>query len=372
MIIYDPSADFGIKADPYVPIYEVETVEDVIVEGSTTPTINKDANILNTEGSTIDFNALITAQIGDDPAFTARNPEVATVSELGYVERVSDGTAQILVESGYNKQIVSVPVSREVGTTTSVFSSWRSGSLAKFVTDRTAALTSGVTPSFETRSLTSGSCFCLPYLSAMNGIAESVNGSTWMGFTAITTRHVVTVAHIGDYTGLTISFNAGSTVNRILTRRYVVPGTDVAVYLLDSALPSTVRPLRLLPSNISLYLPNPQFSVPLLFTDRNQLANIGATTFINSENFGISRYSGVDPGFYDIPSNGTSGKPVMVTTATVSISIAVLGLFAYSTSGRSLHALDWAGIIPAVDALAGISTGLQPTRVSLGVYPQYP
>lgn len=370
MIIFSESSQIAVKSDPDYDVFTSSAVSVVVVEGEVTPQTNKDANLLVSESSEVRTDGQIPYLISDSPSFTSQTPSIATVDSSGYVTRVTNGTAKILVEAGPNRQNVFVPVSYQTGEETVSLSSWATGSLAKFVTDRIASLTAGVVPSPATRSRFSGSCFCLSYLGAMTGVAIEVNGSPWMGFTAITARHVITVAHIGDYSGRKILFGDGTL--RTLTHRYVVPGVDIAVYLMDSQVPNTVRVLRLLPSDLSLYLPNPQYGVPLLFLDRNDYVNIGSTGFINSSAFSVSRYNGVNSGFYDFPQEGTSGKPVMITTNLASVSLSIIGLLTYPESGPSLHALDWTSIIPAVDSLAGISTGLQPARNFLGSYPQYP
>lgn len=369
MIDYSPSSGLAIKADPYIPEYLVTPDEVIIEEGSSTPIIDKDANLLSVEGTTVDNNSQISGQLGDNPSYTSQNTSVATVTEGGYVSRVSDGDARILVESKGDKQILTIPVSREIGIIKNTFSSWRTGSLAKFINDRNVSLTDGIEPSFDTRYRFSPNLFCVSYSSRLASIADTVNGSSWMGFTAITTRHVVTVAHIGDYTGRTITFGGQS---KTLIARYVVPGAfDTAVYLMDSGI-SDSNVIRIAPANLSLYLPSPGWGFPLWFADRDDMINIGKSVFLDDRSIGVYPASPQFDGFYDTPVVGTSGKPIMVPTMNVSLSLMMVGMFTYSDAGPTIHALDWPSIIPAVDALAGISTGLQPTRASLGIYTQYP
>jgi hypothetical protein len=384
MLFYDASSPFCLKADPYVPVYDVVTVEDVIEEGSTTPVINKDANTLTVEGATIDYNATITGQLGDNPSFVAQNPSIATVDDNGNVTRVSDGTAKIRASSRGNNQILSVPVSRDTGVTTSGFSSWRSGTLAKMSDDRTNAIVSGLTASATTRALfnypsspslpvRNPGAFLHPNANATCAIAESVNGSSWMGFTAITKRHVVAVAHIGNYTGLKAKFvdPSSNRYERTLTQRYEVPGVDVAVYLLDSDLPFSVNPVPLLPTTALNYIPNTQYPVPMVFVDRNNYGNICRTLSLTSSTLVIAPIAGARGTFYNTPVEGTSGKPILIHYGSLSGQMALVALFTYSGSGPALHALNWSEIIPAVDIMAGISTGYQPARANLSSFTSY-
>lgn len=381
MIVYDPSSGYDLKSESFAPVYEVKEIQIIVTPGTSTPGIVKDANVLNQDAATVLKQAKIDGPINPSPSFTSLTPLVASVSSDGFVARVSDGTAKIRADYGGDSQRFDIPVKLEDSAVATSFVSWRAGSLAKFVNDRINTLITGLTPSDATRRLFDGairnpSMFFSPYAQGLTSVAYAVGGSPYMGFTAITARHVVGCSHIGDYSGQQVSFvtTANVRVNRTLVKAYFVPGydADTAVYLLDSALPTSIVPAKLAPTNVGNYLPNAKFPVPFIFPDRDQLINIARSSRLDAAKVQLYPFSDSRAGFYNLPQDGTSGKPIMIPYGSSASSLCILGTFTYRESGPSLHALPWTSIIPALDASAGVSTGLQPVRASFAAFTAYP
>jgi hypothetical protein len=377
MITFDPSASNLCKAEHrFVPAFTISPVQVVIDAGSSEGETHEDANVLVEYDATIDTNRQITSNKFARTSYTSETPSIATVSDTGYVQRVSDGTALIRARTGTNDQRLRCPVSRVTPTTGTTFESWVFGTLAAFADTAVRGSIEGVEPSSATRSIFDGEfrnlwLFCSAYEEALTAIVGSRNGSGWMGFTAITPRHTVHAAHAVHGVGDTLIFKTvdGTSVTRTTTHRYVVPGTDIVVFLLDSDLPASIKPMPLAPTNIGDFLRNPEYGVPLLFADRNNLMNAVLSYQLTSDILSLTAPSGDMAGFYDFPEEGTSGKPVMIPYSATGL--ALLMTFTSPNHGPSYHARDWPAIIAALDALGGVSTGYLPARANLSAFTEF-
>lgn len=377
MIRFDPSVSSLCKAEHRnSPTFTVVPVQVIVEAGSSEADVNEDANVLVEYDATIDTNAQITSDGFSKTLFESLTPEIATVNDLGYVQRVTDGTARIIAATGPNKQALKVPVSRVTPTTGTEFVSWVNGTLAHFANAAVIDMIDGVDPSSSTRSIFDGEyrnlhLFCGAYAEALTAIVKARNGGGWYGFTAITPRHVVHAAHAVHGVGDTLVFKTvdGGDVTRTTTHRIVVEGTDICVFTLDSDLPASIKPMPLAPTNIGDFLRNPGYGVPLLFADRNNLMNIALSNSLTSSYLNIGFPTGDMAGFFDVPEEGTSGKPVMVPYS--STGLALLMTFTSPFSGPSYHSRNWSSIIAALDASAGISTGYIPSRANLSAFTEF-
>lgn len=107
------------------------------------------------------------------------------------------------------------------------------------------------TPSYVRSTTCWGAGFDLTCVSPWN----SGNAHLWAG-TAITPRHIVMANHAYVQTGATIRFitSTGGVVTRTVSNSMQVGSTDIRIGLLDSDLPDSITPAKLLPDDWSRWL----------------------------------------------------------------------------------------------------------------------
>lgn len=378
MITYSENTDHSIKASHLIaPNYTVESVENLIEEGSSSTETHHDAVVNVTDFSVVDFNAQIFTDAFTDTIYTSMN-EVATVDDFGKVERIINGKAIIEAQVGPNRQKLEIQVYRQDPIDLTVFTEWVSGSIAHFVDARIRTLTQSISPSDQTRLIFQGNTrnsqlFCAAYQESMTGMARYCDGSSHIGYTAITKRHVVSCYHSNTAlsTGQTLTFvtQAGQEINRTITHAYRVGSTDILMYLLNQDLPTSIKPLKIFPSNLSNYIKNPQYRFPLLYSDRNNLMNIMSSKNIDSNSLLFNAASEEFYGFFTIPQTGTSGKPILIPVS--NSELAIFCTFTTPFSGPAYHARNWSTLIASLDVLAGISTGYTPTTANLSAFTSF-
>ncbi len=141
------------------------------------------------------------------------------------------------------------------------------------------------------------------------------------GGTAITAQHIINNTHVAIAHGRTVRFITAEppylVVNRVITGKASLPNTDLTVYALDSPLPPTITPCKVLPSNYASYLGYLENGrPPIMVLDQEEKANV-------HELRGFA-YQGpnawfVQPGlhrkrveFYEGVEIGDSGNPVFL------------------------------------------------------------
>lgn len=382
MIAYNPSAGFYARGfHPRAPVFSISEREVLIDPGTTVTQTENDAVVTNHTGATIETNQQIIPD-GFYPTSFAILSGSATISSSGYVQSILESSGnsdvKILAETGPDQQVLQTGVSLVDPGTITTLESWVAGSYGKYASESGPALVADKTGTSQNRQVfvegaRNPDLFCSAYSAALTGIAWwGSHYGTYIGFTAITSRHVVSCAHAGDATGHSVNFitSDGNEVVRQLVRSYIGPGIDRITYLLDSDLPSSIVPIPLLPANFVSYMTHPAFRLPCIFIDRDNLANYAEFFGMIPANCFIQAPAG-NPGlsFYTEPVTGTSGKPIMALTG--ASSIALISTFSSPGAGPSLHALDWSSAIAALDASAGISTGYVPTRANLSAFTEY-
>ena len=151
--------------------------------------------------------------------------------------------------------------------------------------------------------------------------------------TAITPRHVVFAAHYPVKTGVTITFHdrAGNPHQRTLTERIslrknsIEEGrSDITVVLLDSPLPPSIKPFRLLPPRTDYEYTLPE--TPVIVTEQKRRAFIhkvsrpyrNIISFRKNESFSESLYKNLIKGDSGHPSFIlVGGEPVLIETHSV-------------------------------------------------------
>jgi hypothetical protein len=364
--------------------------DTIVTTGSVADSTVNDRNITTQTSATVDRAGDIDATESVIGTFTpylsfeSLDTGIATVDSVGNVTRVSDGTARILVKTRMMTKRIDVPVSRTSATTV-VFNSYVAGSLAKECSDavdtRLAGKTASVAkPIYSTANHDAGSyvrntgCWAADIDLTCVSPWNSSGGTAYAG-TAISPRHIIFARHYQIPAGATVRFiTTGNTVvTRTMTTVQSLSGSgypyDLTIGLLDSALPSTITPAKVLPSNVLDYLPSLSltYSIPALAIDREEKALVAdlfdlAGTYVTfHQPVNATRLT-----YFESLISGDSGnpafliiddEPVLITTWT----------FGGGGSGPRLHALH-TEVNAAMTTLGG---GYSLTAKSLSAFTDY-
>lgn len=214
--------------------------------------------------------------------------------------------------------------------------------------------------------------------------------------TAVTPQHILFAAHYSFQAGDTIRFVTSD--NTVITRTIVQIGNvlkgeasvDAGMALLDSALPSSITPCKIFPSNFSSYLPASAitgsvsaYRLPLLVLDQEekgivmdilripeQITTVGqAVTGDSYTAFSIPELSD-RVSFYENIISGDSGNPIF---AVIGNELWLVSTFFGSTAGPAYNALvtELNAMINTLDTAQGISTGFTITEGDFSSFTTY-
>lgn len=204
--------------------------------------------------------------------------------------------------------------------------------------------------------------------------------------TAITPRHVVLAEHYPLHQGDSIRFVTSN--NTVITRTVVKAsnisyngvGTDARIVLLDSDLPSSIKPCNIFPDNFETYLPagvssNTMQSLPLLCTDQQEKGLILDFIKENDSESTPSLQWGSPSianrlAFYEPIIVGDSGNPIFVVTDS---ELWLLSTFHGGTGGPFYGGLvsELNEKIIELDTLQGDITGYTVTEGDLSSFNTY-
>jgi hypothetical protein len=364
--------------------------DTVITPGSTVTSTVDDRNITTNTAATVDRAGDVEAEESVIGTFTpflryeSLDPSIATVDSVGNLTRVSDGTARIVARTALRKKLVSVPVSRQTATTV-VFNGYVTGSLARNCGDAVDTRIAGKTaatakPIFSTANHDAGTyvrntnCWAANLDLTCVSPWNSAGGISYAG-TAISSRHIIFARHFQIPTNATIRFitTDNQVVTRTMTAKQSLSGsdatTDLTIGLLDSALPASITPAKVLPANTPDYLPSigRVYAIPALAIDREENALITCLYQLTGD---MARFqspsNATRVGYYEPLISGDSGnpafliidnEPVLITTWT----------FGGAGGGPRIHALH-TEINAAMTTLGG---GQQLSVKSLSAFTDY-
>ncbi len=177
------------------------------------------------------------------------------------VRRTADGVATVVARTPWLTRRTTVSMTRTVGVTSKTFVSFVAGSLAKHLLDSMTTLATGkssfnqplfTATNFAGQQYTRNTECWVPL--DLSGIAMS-DDSLGRGC-AVSPRHVILASHVGGQ-GATVHFVAANNavVVRTITGLVGVSG-DLSVGVLDSDLPASIKPLKVLPATFANYLPS--------------------------------------------------------------------------------------------------------------------
>jgi hypothetical protein len=323
------------------------------------------------------------------PTYTSLNPDIATVNGLGFVTRVTDGSAVIRMSAGNQTRDITLNFVSAPLQTNDVFQGYVTGSLAHHVVSTIDGLLAGKSAANALRIFTSQDhagqvyvrnpdCWaqaiphCLTCLSPWN----STGGSTRAG-TLISPRHILFAAHYQINVGATVRFVAmdGTVVNRTMTAKLTHPSyvpyfPDITVGVLDSDVPEPIAFARILPDNYEAKLPSQNAfndgRLPTLTLDQEEKAlvtdwyrELNSTLFTIPSN--LQRLA-----FYEHKISGDSGNPAILPVNGLPVLLTVW-TYGGAGSGSSVRAQKTA-INAMMTQLGG---GYQLTEIDLSGFPSY-
>lgn len=353
---------------------------DEVAAGALTTTQTVDDAVFDVyDPATIDHQRRIVIEASGFPDLTYTNLDTA-IGSLGddrVVRRVQDGTCRILIRSGYVTRKVFCRLSRTDAAATNIFTHFVTGSLAKHISDATDALIVGQTsthmPIFTSRNTSTGvyvrnaSCWA----SSLNLTAYCPNRNA----VAVSPRHVYAVEHAG-VSGATLHFVTAdnTTITRTVTGvQNIGPSngsdgyaTDMQVAILDSDLPASITPVKVLPANLAAKIPGVGYGIPALCTDAERRAHVHDLYSIDGFIWFRVPTNATRMGLYESIIGGDSGSPnfLLINGAPVLICSWTYG---GPGSGAAAH-LYLTEINAAMTTLGG---GYQLTQVDLSGFPSY-
>lgn len=210
--------------------------------------------------------------------------------------------------------------------------------------------------------------------------------------TLITPRHILLVAHYNLKAGDKIRFVDGD--DRVVEREIIFHKNytdwstnypDIALCILDTNVPSSVRPVLFLESGYTAHLSGGGRGLPALCLDQEEKALVSDILSLDSVDSGISGHlyhlqvpsDSFRLAFYEEKVMGDSGNPVFLV---MDDQLVLIGLLTFGGAGSgssmayfanngdssgSVAYPDLDGMIRVADSLAGISTGY---RISYFVF----
>ena len=339
--------------------------------------------------------------------FTSLNPNIATIDSEGEITRISEGTAGFsFTDKGVTKIFYVDLNNKPNSDPVYEFISLISGSLGENCSNNVDSLLNGsqtmeangnifdtqnhAAPTY-TRNLDCwASSLDLTCISPWNS-----NASNRKAGTLVTPRHIINAAHYEFPVGTVVRFITSD--NQIVERtvlskkrhpEYSRSGyiPDFTIYTLDSDLPASIRPCKVLPSNWKNYISEENLAdtrIPALCLDQQEKALIGDLFLYElrsprislREHAQIQLQYPVDSNrhtFSEIVISGDSGNPAFIL---VNGELVFLTVWTFGGAGKgtliSYYISEINQMITDADTLAGVSTGYTLTEANFSSFPTY-
>lgn len=356
--------------------------------GTVTTFNNDDSNITYTDN--ISIKSIFDISVGNITLPVTKSSSNTNIAVLNgnIVDFVSNGEVKVnATDNRTSKQLTGTV--REYISTPSVteFNHFVTGSLAKALDDSILALISGKTASSTTTSLTTSNNWIDTivrnselWCASVDITGMALAFASAGGLTAISPWHVLGAHHWFSSSALFVDSN-GSIVSRTIISSQRVGSTDIRIGLLDSALPATVTPLKVLPSNWRLYLPGHIYGIGCAYLDQGNVGTssqcgiidtYGITTTLSqycmlytesSNSIAKAAYYGTN---VDPPLVYNSGSPVFAILEAIPI---LLGTWYYA--GEAPMISDYITDINSVMTSLYGSNTYQLQQINISSYPSF-
>lgn len=351
-----------------------QTVDDAVFDVHTTATVDREANIIGIEANPGVFDPYL--------RFESLDPSIATVDSAGRVTRAADGTARILAKTRLAApRRVSVTVLRETGQTTSVFSRFDEGTLARAIADgvdlRIAEKNPTTTkPIFSQQNHVDAvyerNADC--WASGLNlACISPYNSSHGVKFcaTPVTPRHVLMANHAPVSGTLRFVDADNNVIERTITSAQSISGAslskDVKVGLLNSALPESIGFARLLPANYADYLPDVSYGLPALGLSQFERASVHEIYSLSAGQVACHNPTTADRiDFQGAVIVNDSGNPLFVI---IDDELVFVGMWTYTGWGSGTNLADYLSDIDT--AITSLGGGYQLTTVDLSEFTDF-
>lgn len=282
---------------------------------------------------------------------------------------------------------------RSGGDSASTFLRFAAASLAHHCEDAVnshiAGATTAMLPIFTDYSASNSSgsysrnpaCWAYDIRQAMTCISPwNSNAANRKAGVALTKRHIANAAHYEYPVGTTVRFITADnvTVTRTVIGKkrhpdYTPYSPDITLYLLDSDLPESITPCKVLPSNYADYLPTGPEQIATLCLDQEEkalvtdLRSYGSTTV-------TFKYPDTpeEQILYEDKISGDSGNPAFLI---VNSELVCLTLWTYGGAGSGTFLTPQIAamnqMIVDLDTTAGISTGYTIQTVDLSGFTNF-
>jgi hypothetical protein len=395
---------FKVSKDLGISNFTIQlTPKNVIVDPASTSQETRgdsnynvsDPSIIYTAGKLTVRNALSYSN------FTSLNPNIATIDSEGEITRISEGIAGFsFTDKGVTK-IFYVDLNNKANSDTVYeFVSLISGSLAEHCSNNVDSLLNGsqtmeangnifdtqnhAAPTYTRNSDCWASSLDLTCISPWNS-----NASNRKAGTLVTPRHIINSAHYEFPVGTVVRFitSDNQIVERTILSRKRHPEynrlshlPDLTIYTLDSDLPASITPCKVLPSNWQNYISEENLTdtrIPALCLDQQEKALIGEFFLytLYESNASIQLQYPVDSNrntFSETIISGDSGNPAFLI---VNGELVFFTVWTLGGAGRgtliSHYISEINQMITDADTLAGVSTGYTLTEASFSSFPTY-
>jgi len=173
-----------------------------------------------------------------------------------------------------------------------------------------------------------------------------------LGGIAVTPRHVLFAAHSRPANGASVRFVTASNavVERTVSTWLDCASADFSLGLLNSDLPATIVPIRILPRKWALNVRNSfAAGLPVFYTDQEKKALVADLTQLSYFGFNITTPADATrASFYETVVSGDSGNPVCFIHNS---ELVLIGVFTSSTSGDHVGYEYRSEIGAAIDTL---------------------
>ena len=310
------------------------------------------------------------------PAMLNNSTAINSLDSSGKVAWISNGTTNIAVTAGWmGTQNVRQAIAQTGGNTQNIFTNFVSGSLGAAccsaidtaISGKTAGLTSASGENWGNQDIFSQGyvrnlSLWLPSTVDLTCMNYRVAGSP--GVTLISPQHII-MAHHFQASSATFVDNAGNAYTRNITNSSQIGSTDIQIGILDSALPSAIKPIQFLPSNYALYLPGWINLAACVFTDQYNHLKIGECYGLSNDALDLDEPKVVarQP-WYSVPISYDSGSCVALVVGSQLVMVNAL----HYTTGGDYDSAYLSAINSAMTALGGSE---QLTLANLAAYTLY-